>query len=47
MAVADLREDLNDFQFYIACSRVKSASRFVVLAHESQITNMIYKEVLK
>lgn len=47
MAGIDLRNDcFSHGQFYVACSRVSSASSLVLLAPDGRTANIVYKEVL-
>ncbi|XP_060871344.1 uncharacterized protein LOC132945589 [Metopolophium dirhodum] len=48
MAGIDLREEcFSHGQFYVACSRVSSASSLVILAPKGSTKNTVYKEVLR
>lgn len=48
MARIDLREEcFSHGQFYVACSRVSSASSLVILASKGSTKNTVYKEVLR
>lgn len=48
LAGLDLRDDcFSHGQFYVACSRVSSASNLFILATEGKTKNIVYREILQ
>jgi len=47
MAGIELKEECFSYgQFYVACSKVSSASSLIILAPKGSTKNTVYKEVL-